>query len=825
MLRKTSLNSGWRFAADSWLPLPKRLGFSALEWLPAAVPGHVHADLVRAQVIADPLTLKHELGCQWVDEEQWHYETQFAFAPDASLPRRVLRFEGLDTVCTVLLNGEVIAEHDNMFVPLEVDVSERLAEGDNVLRVHFRSAAQVGRERRRQYLEAEGLSLEMDRFDERAFVRKAQYMYGWDWGPRLISAGLWRPVTLLEYQARLTDVHVVQKHNSDGSVELTVTSEVTGDATVTHALQIDGFRRVFRDGQTLRIDKPELWWPVGMGEPKLYTLTSVLTAPGDTTSLVEWEALKPLDQRQQRIGLRRVELEQKPDEHGTSFGFVVNGRPLWTLGANWIPDHSFPSLVDRDRVFAQVERAQKIGMNMLRVWGGGLYETDEFYDACDELGVLVWQDFPFACNYAPDDEAAQEVMRKEASSEVRRLRNRASLCIWCGNNENLVMFETKWGNKETQPPRYYGENIWNGTLPALLADMDPSRPYVASSPIGGPAANADEAGDQHNWDVWHGRGDWVHYAESRGRFISEFGFASAPGRKAWQVALPARASNGNDQGPDWAALDVGHPMARWHDKTAKGYDTFIGYVEFHYGAAKNLEEWTYTSQLNQRDALRFALEHYRGHEFCRGTLIWQLNDCWPVQSWALLDSEAVYKAAAFELRRLFAPALCALLVSGDKAKVVVALDNVADPQVLPLAVVLRTLDGGSVLQSYEHTVELRPGQRRTAMELDLSAIDRRRTSVTTTLGGVSSTRLLCEPKELELPAVPLRVRLTEDILTVEADVPVFDLFLDSNDDRVQFLDNFLSLPAPGKLTFRIRGASNQLRARSLAGEHPIRLHR
>ena len=207
MLRKTSLNTGWRFVANGWLPLPKRLGFSSLEWLPATVPGHVHTDLVKASVIADPLTLQHELGCQWVDEEDWHYETEFAFSADPSLPRRVLRFEGLDTVCTVSLNGEVIAEHDNMFVPLEVDVTERLKEGTNVLHVHFRSAVKVGRERRQRYLEAEGLSLEMDRFDERAFVRKAQYMYGWDWGPRLVSCGLWRPVTLLEYQARIIDVH------------------------------------------------------------------------------------------------------------------------------------------------------------------------------------------------------------------------------------------------------------------------------------------------------------------------------------------------------------------------------------------------------------------------------------------------------------------------------------------------------------------------------------------------------------------------------------------------------------------------------------------
>jgi beta-mannosidase len=814
VLRRTSLNKGWRFAAKRWLPLPKRLAFSSLEWLPAEVPGHVHVDLQRASVIASPLAELNELGSQWIDEEDWCFECTLEFTPDPALPRRVLRFEGLDTVCVVLLNGERIAEHDNMFVPLEVDVSSRLRAGSNVLRVEFESAERVGRARRERYLTAEQLPLNIERFDERAFLRKAQYMFGWDWGPRLISAGIWQPVKLLEFSARILDVHIEQQHHADGSVELRVVSQVEGEGLLQHTLVLDGMRRTFRDGQTLRIDKPALWWPLAMGEAKLYTLETVLLPPGVDPALAASES-PALDRQTTRIGLRQVELVQEADEFGRSFGFVVNGRKLWALGANWIPDHSFPSLVTRERTRAQLERARDLGMNMLRIWGGGLYESDDFYDACDELGILVWQDFPFACNYAPDDHAAQAVMKTEAISAVRRLRNRASLAIWCGNNENRTMFESKWGDKQLHPPRYYGEHIWDGTLPAVLRELDPGRPYVSSSPLGGPSANADEEGDQHNWDVWHGRGDWVHYKESRGRFISEFGFASAPGRAAWRIAL----------GPqnDIDTLDPRHALARWHDKTAKGYETFISYVELHYPVARTLAEWSYYSQLNQRDAMRCALEHYRSARFCQGALIWQLNDCWPVQSWALLDSEAEYKAAAFEMRRLFAPALAAVQLDENQARVVVALDNTSAPLDTELRVEVCSLSDGQELAAQTAQVQLTPGERKEVLIFDLRSLPREQVTLTATLLGVSSTRLLCEPKQARFATPKLSASFNGEVLALDSDVPVLDLFVFSDEPGFELHDNFVSLPAAGRALLRCRGRATRLRARSLLGEHVVAL--
>ena len=418
---------------------PAKLGTSELEWLPARVPGHVHLDLLAQGIIADPYVGLGELGAQWVDEQDFSYRLSFDFAPDPALPQRVLVFEGLDTVCTLWLNGQRIAEHDNMFLPLEVNVSGVLRTGANELRLEFASACRVGRERRSCYLKSEGLDDSVVRFDERAFVRKAQYMFGWDWGPRLVSAGIWRPVKLMEHSGRLIDVRVQQHHLPDGSVEVWFESAVEGRGVAVHHLE--GHDGLVRDGERVRLLHPRLWWPAGAGVQELYRVTSWFV-PELSRHSTDVDSVA-LDRKEQRIGLRTLDLSQQQDRFGQSFEFVVNGRPLWAVGANWICDSSFPSVVSRERVRAQLRRARDVNMNMIRVWGGGLYESDDFYDLCDELGLLVWQDFTYACSYVPDDEAAREVARTEASFHVRRLRNHASLALWCGNNENLTMYENR----------------------------------------------------------------------------------------------------------------------------------------------------------------------------------------------------------------------------------------------------------------------------------------------------------------------------------------------------------------------------------------------
>ncbi|HWA73438.1 MAG TPA: hypothetical protein VG937_13930 [Polyangiaceae bacterium] len=812
MLRSTLLETGWQFSARSWLTPPGMYGFSKLEWLPAEVPGHVHLDLVRNGVIADPFASLHELGLRWVDEEEWVYRTEFEYSPDAALPSALLRFSGLDTVCRVELNGEQLAEHDNMFVPLEIDVSQKLRSGKNELSIHFSSARKVGAERRARYFAQEKLADTTVRFDERAFVRKAQYMFGWDWGPRLISCGIWDKVELIQHAGRILSVHARQRHRADGKVELEFLSELDGAGEVLHF--VEGQKPV-RDGETLLVENPELWWPAGFGAQRLYRVTSLLIEPGQKGADVAALARVTLDRHEISLGLRRVRLVQEKDSFGESCEFEVNGRRIWAVGANWIPDSSFPAAVSKTQVRARVEQARALNMNMLRVWGGGLYESEDFYDVCDELGVLVWQDFPYACSYYPDGAEAQEVARREASVAVKRLRHRACLALYCGNNENLTMFQDKWEGAEHNPPRYYGENIYDRVLPELLAELDPEHPYIPSSPFGGERANGGGSGDQHYWDVWHGRGDWKYYEDSTARFSSEFGFASAPSPLCMKSFLPVVESP--------LSLPLRDPAARWHDKTKKGYETFIGLVELHYPKSETLEEWVYYSQLNQRDALRHGIEHYRRSEFCRGSLIWQLNDCWPVQSWAVIDSLGELKAAAYELCRLHAPALVSLERTGERTRVWTVLDNTRERVQAELVVEARSLKDGALLQRWAERVTLEPGERRAALELELGRFEPETTLLSLSFAGSVSARLLCEPKSVKLVEPRLEASIEAGELVITSDAPVLDLFVWDELEPLGLARNFVTLAAPGSVRLGPCAAPERLRARSLQGAHPLLL--
>lgn len=591
-----SLHSGWEFC---------EAGTDA--WLPAVVPGHVHVDLLRNGRIADPFVGTNEKDCQWVDERDWSYRTTVNWSPTQGLPRLGLRFEGLDTVCTVLLNGKRVAEHHNMFLPLEIDVTELLLIGANELRVDFKSAARVGRERRAAYLAKHGLPDDVSCFDERAFVRKAQCMFGWDWGPRLVSCGIWKPVTLV-------------------------------DAGPTNS--------------------PD---PIGH--------------LGSTSPIAK--------------------LVRERDAIGESFSFTRNGQPTFALGANWIPDHAFPSQATDEQISARVLQAKKMGCNMLRVWGGGIYESDAFYDACDELGIMVWQDFMFACSHYPDDPEWLEAIRIEAEYQVKRLRHHPCIALWCGGNECHQMWQDKWGDKSKQPDRFHGEAIYHEVLRKVVEEHDPQRAYVPNSPYGGERCNDGDAGDQHCWDVWHGRGDWTHYRESRARFCSEFGFASSPTHLTWAIA-------GVDPDTPLESEEV-----RWHNKAGKPFETFQSLVELHYPRSENLREWIFISQLNQRDALRAAIEHFRFSGTCRGALIWQLNDCWPVESWSVIEFGGQPKIAYFELRRLFAPLLLRIELDHDVATLSACLHNSDRPLsgTAVLGAFCKDIDEAVISASVEASIE------------------------------------------------------------------------------------------------------------------------
>lgn len=808
---RTFLATGWEFLETA---LQGRQ-----EWLPATVPGQVHWDLVQHGILADPVQRMYELGARWVDETDWSYRCHLNFVPHDELPNRRLVFLGLDTVCRVSVNGRPLARHDNMFVPLEVDVTDALRPGENEIRVDFESALRVGRERRSLYFEREGIASNVAHFDERAFVRKAQYMYGWDWGPRLVSCGVWQPVMLVESASRFTDFWVQQVHEEDGSVTLRLSHEQEGPGRLeARVLHPNGGISEFDSKGRAVIDRPDLWFPRGLGNQPIYRVEARLVRNDEVCDMAVRE-----------IGLRTVRLAREPDAMGEGFEFEVNGRPVFCFGANWIPDYVLPGRIPAERYREQVWRASQMGMNMLRVWGGGIYESKEFYDACDQLGVMVWQDFAYACSYYPDDQAAQDAAREEAIHQVRRLRHHPSLTLWCGNNENAMLWQDNWGGADRTPSRYYGQAIYEQVLPSVVAEYCADLPCIPSSPVGpahanvnleagspaGHRANSGGAGDQHFWDVWHGRGDWKHYTDSTARFCSEFGFASAPSADAWNAAFG---------GPRQAR--VREPEVRWHDKTGKGYETYLGLIGLHYPEPETLEDLTYYSQLNQRDALRFGIEHFRRSSFCRGTLIWQFNDCWPVQSWSVVDCTGAPKAAAFELSRLYAPMALSLVRKGAEVELWAMLDNTYDPvfqgQFSMRCVSLRT---GEIVREWDAVADVLPGAREIVVRGSIEGLSAPETLLLGFSDSCMHTWQFCvEPKQARPEPVPLLCSTaTPGRLAIHTPLPVVDLFLSDDWGGAVFEDNFITIPTAGAFWVRTRGYARNVRARSLAGEHPVGL--
>lgn len=709
-MKQTTLRTGWQLTGGP-LKAP----------IPAQVPGHVHLDLIASGIIGDPFFRQQETGCQWVDSESWTYTLEFNFSGSKHLPHRTLIFEGVDTVAEIVLNGAVIGHTNNMFVTEAFPVNESIQEGDNRLEVRIVAPVPEGNKRRKEFFAKEGLAETTANFTEAAFLRKAQYMSGWDWGPRLVSAGIWKPV------------HVVET-----------------DAPYTYA---------------------------------------------------QSEAAEPW-----------ASLVRQPKGNRETFVFQDAHGEIWARGANWIPDDSFPSRITRESLRERLTQAKDLGMNMLRVWGGGLYESDDFYEICLELGIMVWQDFCFACSYYPDDEAFLQEVEREARQAILRLRKFPNLVLWCGNNENHSMFFDKWGGSENNPTRHIGVKIYEELLPRLVAELDPKRSYIPSSPIGGENPNDELIGDQHNWFAWHWKGDWRFYAESKTNFCSEFGFASSPSMATWDKTVLPSENTPRDQ------------TVVWHDKTRKGTETFIGFVELHYPKANNLHDWWYTSQLNQRDAMQFAVEHYRRSDFCKGTLIWQLNDCWPVQSWALIDSSGHYKAVSYALKRLYAD----LMVAIERQNDIMIVHGINDSKAaLQFSVSFQAVDTmtGEVRKNGSHTAELKAGERKPIFEIDLNGLPVPQTAILVDLNQHRRMALLDEPKNTRLaPPEDLSFHLEGDHLVLTTAAPIFDLILTENGNPNPFTDNVLTL-MPGTHTIRVNRVPESIEGRSLNGIHRINYRR
>jgi beta-mannosidase len=617
-------------------------------WRAAVVPGCVHRDLLRHGQIPDPFWGTNEIGLQWIEERDWEYGASFT-VPGSLLAEEVVELvaDGLDTVAAVSVNGREIARTDNMFVGYRWDVKPLLRPGKNDLLIRFGSAMEYIRTHRTAHKPREI----NDPVGGCTVIRKQQCQFGWDWGPRFVTAGIWRDIRLEGWTGnRIESVRVTQSHCADGSVVLGFAPELSRPdpaATVRGIVSIDGHVVAQIEDQKAKISNPRLWWPNGQGGQPLYQIDVDVTG-ADGSPAGRWT---------RRIGLRTIVLDRHADQWGQSFQFVVNGRPVFAKGANWIPAHSFVAGLTRADYERDLRSAVEANMNMLRVWGGGIYESEDFYDLCDELGLLVWQDFMFACTLYPADEAFLAGSRAEAEDQIRRLRHRACLALWCGNNEVFGCNADTLSSDKKLFADY--EALFHLALPDAVAACDGVTPYWPSSPWRGDAdagLPAGEArGDTHYWDVWHARKPVKDYENYAFRFASEFGMQSFASGETQAGFCP----------PDDA--NVFGPTMTNHQKNRFGNQIILDYVSRQYRFPKDQDALVFLSQLNQAECMRVGVEHYRrSMPRCMGALYWQLNDCWPVASWSSLEFSGRWKALHHLARRFFAPALVSAHVPGEE---------------------------------------------------------------------------------------------------------------------------------------------------------------
>lgn len=617
------------------------------EWHDAVVPGCVHQDLQRNGLIPDPFWGRNELDLQWIEECDWEYRRSFELDP-ALLDEDVVELvaDGLDTVATVRLNGTEIGRSENMFVGHRWPVKELLRVGSNTLEVSFHSAMDYIRSHSLEHQPRET----NDPVGRCTVIRKEQCQFGWDWGPRFVTAGIWQDIRLEAWSRnRINSVRIRQEHDED-AVRLHLTPELdrqSPSATFDWELELEASPVASGHGLNIEVPDPQLWWPNGQGEQPLYTLKVHLREEG--TRVDSWE---------RRIGLRTIRLDRTADAEGESFRFVVNGRPIFAKGANWIPAHAFVAGLTRDDYARDLGAAADVHMNMIRVWGGGIYESEDFFDLCDELGLLVWQDFMFSCTRYPGSDEFCELVDPEIEFQARRLRHRASLALWCGNNEILMINlpELK------QHPEWRDDyrRLFHERIPEALAGVDDVTDYWPSSPDRGSEdvdhRTGEQRGDTHFWDVWHQRHPVSDYQKWRFRFVSEFGMQSFCSPETQATFCPP-----DDRNVFGATMEN-------HQKNRAGNQIILDYVSRRYRFPRSQDDLLYLSQLNQAYCIETGVEFYRRiMPHCMGALYWQLNDCWPVASWSSIEFSGHWRALHYAARRFFAPALVTAQLQGEEA--------------------------------------------------------------------------------------------------------------------------------------------------------------
>lgn len=651
MRNRFLLNHNWSFklssSSDDILESP--LKELSENWLPATLPGTVHTDLLDKNIIPDPFYSDNENKLKWIDNHDWEYRTSFHID---KIDYDILVFEGIDTVADIYLNESLLFNSDNMFVKYRIDISGKIHQGKNSLRIVFKSAKRVGLELENKYGK---LPVELE--SHRVYLRKAQYSYGWDWGPGFPTSGIWKSIYLARSEENIiTNVKFVTQKIENNTAHIDISYDLEGDLKSIKQVVVQLENDVYKFNEkietcsstnridTIRIENPELWYPHGAGKQILYTLKIIIESKTDII----------IDEYKKRVGIRTVELELEK-EGEESFRFIVNGKPLFIKGVNWIPADSFLPRVDSNKYERILALAKESNVNMVRVWGGGVYEEDIFYETCDKLGLLVWQDFMFACASYPEHGQFIDNIKDEIKFQVSRLRNYPSLAIWCGNNEN----EWIWHSKHKKPlQEMSGYKIFHEIIPELLKDADSSRPYWPSSPFGfDEDPNSFNSGNTHQWNIWSHWIDYEEVAEDKSLFVTEFGFQGPANIDTLNNAIPEESRS------------IDSEIFKHHNKQVEGPERINFFLENHLPVNTEWEDYIYLAQLNQAFALKTCLEHWRTNGKTNGSIIWQLNDCWPVTSWAIIDSESTPKLSYYFVKNIFSPCIIHFLKNKDEVEI------------------------------------------------------------------------------------------------------------------------------------------------------------
>jgi len=752
--QEQSLNNHWQF----WQKNKPKLKY------PATVPGCVHLDLYNNNLIDDPYYSNNEEKIRWIEKENWVYETTFTIS-DSLLNKDyiLLNFKGIDTYADIYLNEVKLLPSKNMFLPVKIN-AKGILQRQNTLRVEFQSAVMQAEPLYNSHIR---LPADNDRnaHATSVYTRKAPYQYGWDWGPRLVGVGLWKDVSLEFWDGlEVINSRIFQKQLTNEAAVVGLDIQVQAQkAGLAQVEVVNGDHKLFsksipiKKGETqisesFSIQHHLLWWPNGSGDAHLYHFNLKISLPQQ-----KWK-------KDFTLGFRTVELQRKKDSIGETFTFLVNGQALYIKGANYIPQDLFPSRVKKEDDRQTLKMVQDAHMNMLRVWGGGIYEQDEFYNMCDEMGILIWQDFMFACSLYPADTAFLSNIKNEATFQIQRLRDHPSLALWCGNNEINELwhnwgYQKAYGYSSQDSTKLWHDylNIFDTLLPQLVQRYHTQTSYLESSPVfGWGHQESMKSGDSHYWGIWWGKQPFETYQQKIPRFSSEFGFQSLPHLNTILSFT------------DSSQLDLFSVDMKAHQKSSIGNQTIMDYLPKYFPNPKNFDELIYVSQLLQAYGMDMAFRAQKlAKPRCMGTLYWQLDDCWPGLSWSSIDYYHQKKATQYVARQDFSNFLIQSEVANDVLTVTLSSDSLktiqADVEILLVSF------SGDTLKKITQAVELKATK---VQQIKLTNIHKRlfhpgETFIYSKL--TSQDKLLAEhydffgkPKDLQLPKSQIHINQIAD---------------------------------------------------------------